>query len=138
MPVHLAPADRALHGHRVGTGHPLVAGIEAFETSDELYLCEYSPGVVRCWRRASRARSRAATSRTPWPDDTPRLVAFTHAVGAGEVLYLTLGHACGKYDMQPLREETEVVRGSWELPVFYELLRRGIAWAKEPARGRSS
>jgi hypothetical protein len=23
-------------------------------------------------------------------------------------------------------------RGSWELPVFYELLRRGIQWAIEP------
>ena len=45
--------------------------------------------------------------------------------------------------MQPLVEEyPELERGSWDLPVFYELLRRGIAWVfsnlKSPVfRGRA-
>ena len=47
----------------------------------------------------------------------------------GSVLYFTLGHCRSTYDMQPLVEEyPELERGSWDLPVFYELLRRGIAW----------
>jgi len=114
--------------------HPLVAGIEAFEASDELYLCEYSPGVVPLLetRFTGSFPFRGGYVEHDFPEDTPRLVAYTHRVGAGEVFYLTLGHCCGKYDMQPLRDETAVVRGSWELPVFYELLRRAIAWAKEP------
>ena len=42
---------------------------------------------------------------------------------------LTLGHCRSTYDMQPLVEEyPEIERGSWELPVFYDLLRRGIVW----------
>ena len=64
-----------------------------------------------------------------WPNDDPRLVMYTHPVGRGEVLYLTLGHCCGKYDMRPVQDVAEVVRGSWENPVFIELLRRGLRWA---------
>ena len=55
-------------------------------------------------------------------------------LGEGAVFYLTLGHSCGKYDMQPMIEEAPIMRGSWELPVFYELVRRGLDWAKEPAK----
>ena len=47
------------------------------------------------------------------------------------VLYLTLGHCRGHYDMQPMIEYyPQVERCAWNLPVFYDLLRRGIAWAK--------
>ncbi|MFX5464614.1 hypothetical protein ABTD44_19770, partial [Acinetobacter baumannii] len=50
--------------------------------------------------------------------------------GQGAVLYLTLGHCRGHYDLQPLMDYWPTVdRCSWELPVFHELLRRGIAWA---------
>jgi len=53
------------------------------------------------------------------------------------VLYLTLGHCRGHYDMQPLIDwYPHRERGAWELPVYYELLRRGIAWAKQP-RGQN-
>jgi hypothetical protein len=30
-----------------------------------------------------------------------------------------------------------IERGAWELAEFYELLRRGIAWAKQPAVTRA-
>ena len=51
-----------------------------------------------------------------------------HAKGA--VLYLTLGHCRGHYDMRPLTDYyPSVERCSWDTPEFYELLRRGIAWA---------
>jgi type 1 glutamine amidotransferase len=51
-------------------------------------------------------------------------------VAPGEVLYYTLGHARGRYDMQPLMDEYPTVeRGSWKQPVHYEILRRGIRWA---------
>ena len=56
-----------------------------------------------------------------------------HPVGGGCVLYLTLGHCRGKCDMRPLMDEYPVVeRGAWELPVYHELLERGIRWAAEP------
>ena len=61
----------------------------------------------------------------------PRPVMYLHDVGKGQVLYLTLGHCRGHYDMQPLLDYYPTVeRGSWELPVYHELLKRGLAWAK--------
>ena len=48
------------------------------------------------------------------------------------MLYLNLGHARGRYDMQPLMDEyPDVERGSWKQPAFYELLRRGMRWMVE-------
>ena len=70
-----------------------------------------------------------------WPGEEPRLVMYLNRVGSGEVLYLTLGHCRGRYDMRPLMDEyPKVERGAWELPVFYELLRRGLAWASGTER----
>ena len=55
---------------------------------------------------------------------------YLHPCNGGEVLYLTLGHCRGRYDMQPLMDEyPHVERCSWESPVYWELLRRGISWA---------
>ena len=45
------------------------------------------------------------------------------------MLYNTLGHCRGHYDMQPVMDYyPKVERCSWELPQYYELLRRGIRW----------
>ena len=112
--------------------HELVAGVEPFEATDELYLSEYyaqlhvlletefegaAPGFVEDqWAKAKHP------------------VFYIRRLGQGAVLYLTLGHCRGHYDMQPLMDfYPQPERGSWELPVYYQLLRRGIAWAKGPA-----
>jgi type 1 glutamine amidotransferase len=112
--------------------HPLVAGIEPFEATDELYLCDYHGKIVPLLETHFTGDS-PGFSEEHWPDDDARLVMYLHPVEAGEVLYLTLGHCRGKYDMRPLIDEYPTVeRCSWDLPVFYELLRRGITWAKSP------
>ena len=55
-------------------------------------------------------------------------------VGQGHVLYLTLGHCRGPYDMRPMIPVyPRMERGAWEEPVFYELLRRGIRSAAASA-----
>jgi len=53
------------------------------------------------------------------------------------VLYCTLGHCRGKYDMRPMIDEYPAVeRGSWKLPVYHELLRRGSAGQRHcPIKG---
>jgi type 1 glutamine amidotransferase len=62
-------------------------------------------------------------------------VFYIHPYGTGLVLYLTLGHCRGKYDMQPYIEEYPVPEeGAWRTQEFYELLRRGILWAMEPLK----
>ena len=69
-----------------------------------------------------------------WPQETWP-VFYSKKVDKGQVLYLTLGHCRGHYDMHDLPEPLEyyptVERCAWDLPVFYTLLRRGINWAKE-------
>ena len=105
-------------------------GIEPFEATDELYLCEYLGDITPLLETRFTGKFDGGYIENDWSDDQARLVGYTHRVGAGEVFYLTLEHCCGKYDMQPVWDETEVVRGSWDNPVFYELLRRGLEWAK--------
>jgi type 1 glutamine amidotransferase len=132
--------------------HPLVAGLDAFEADDELYLCEYygdshallhtryrgeAPGfVARFWPGAVAPGAEAPGGGTSAARDEEgkfserQLVMYLHPHGAGEVLYCTLGHCRGKYDMRPMMAEYPTVeRGSWKLPVYHELLRRGIRWA---------
>jgi type 1 glutamine amidotransferase len=130
--------------------HPLVAGIEPFEADDELYLSEYhgahrallhthyrgeAPGFVsRFWPGAATSAAEAAESAS---SSDRQLVMYLHPYGGGEVLYCTLGHCRGKYDMRPMMAEYPTVeRGSWKLPVYHELLRRGIRWASAPAGER--
>ncbi len=110
--------------------HPLVRGIESFEASDELYLCEYYGDVKPLLETRYTGTFHTGYVENEWPTDDPRLVAYTHCVGDGEVLYITLGHCCGKYDMQPIQEVAEVVRGSWDHPAYRELLRRAVEWGK--------
>ena len=108
---------------------PLVAGIEPFEADDELYLCEYHQPLEPLLDTRFTGKA-PGFAEEDWPDDEPRLVMYRKAVGQGAVLYLTLGHCRGHYDMRPLMDHyPQVERGAWELPVFHELLRRGLRWA---------
>jgi type 1 glutamine amidotransferase len=135
--------------------HPLVAGLEPFDADDELYLCEYhganqallhthfrgeSPGFVdRVWPApaagpadggGSADGSGSADAAGGADADDRQLVLYLHAHAGGEVLYCTLGHCRGRYDMRPMiADYPHVERGSWKLPIYHELLRRGIRWA---------
>jgi type 1 glutamine amidotransferase len=109
--------------------HPLVAGIEPFDADDELYLCRFL-GQVEVLLETRFTGETPGFVEREWRDDVPRPVLYLHRVAPGEVLYYTLGHARGRYDMQPLMDEYPTVeRGSWKQPVHYEILRRGIRWA---------
>ncbi len=110
--------------------HPLVRGMEPFEATDELYLCEYYGEMRPLLETRYTGTFHAGYIENEWPVDEPRLVAYTHPVGAGEVLYITLGHCCGKYDMRPIQDVAQVVHGSWENPVYLDLLRRALRWAR--------
>lgn len=117
-------------------GHPLTLGMSDFQTLDEQYLSHTAPDlhVLLDTRFAGQTPSFVATE---WPD-ARHPVMYINRVGRGEVLYLTLGHCRGHFDMQPLVAYwPSVQRCSWELPEYYELLRRGIAWATTRQEHRS-
>lgn len=112
-------------------GHPLVAGVEPFDTTDELYHLETHGELdvllhTECTEEGTGFVEAAdAKGRQP--------VFYIKRHGKGAVLYLTLGHCRGHYDLQPMLDWWPTVdRCAWDLPVFYDLLRRGIGWIKEP------
>ena len=113
--------------------HWLVRGIEPFETDDELYLCEHAdrdalePLLHTRWQ--GDARGFVEHDWTDGPDE--HLVMYLRPLGDGAVLYNTLGHCRGHYDMVPAMDYyPQIERGSWEHPAYYELLRRSIRWAR--------
>ncbi|CAN7247605.1 ThuA domain-containing protein [Pseudoduganella sp. LjRoot289] len=112
--------------------HALVRGIEPFDVTDELYLSD-TRADLHVLLDAQFEGEAAGFARSAWLKDR-HPVFYLRTIGKGAVLYLTLGHCRGHHDMRPLMEHwPEVQRCAWELPVFYELLRRGISWSKEAA-----
>ena len=109
--------------------HPLTQGIEDFEVEDEEpYYCE-SLGEQAVLLEASYSERSTGYMRSDYGTDrTAHPQMYLHPYGEGEVLYLSLGHCAGKHDMKPMVDVIPVVRGSWNSPVYYELLRRGIRW----------
>ena len=113
--------------------HWLVAGIEPFDTDDELYLCEHAdrdalvPLLHTDWQGIAKG-----FVESDWADGPERhLVMYLRELGSGAVLYNTLGHCRGHYDMAPVVDYYPVIeRGSWEQPAYFELLRRSLRWAR--------
>ncbi|KZX59426.1 trehalose utilization [Halioglobus sp. HI00S01] len=110
--------------------HPLVAGLGNFTVEDEeLYLSVFH-GEVKTLLHTRWTGETELFVDKDWHEDEPRPVMYLHAFGEGEVLYLTLGHRRGKYDMQPdIEEYPQQELGAWETAEYYELLRRGIRWS---------
>lgn len=117
--------------------HWLVTGIEPFETDDELYLMEHAdeaglhPLLHTRWRGEATGFAEA-----DWTADSDRrLVQYLRPLGDGAVLYNTLGHCRGHWDMAPLMAHyPRVERCSWDVPQYHELLRRALRWAIEGDR----
>lgn len=111
--------------------HPLVEGIEGFDTDDELYLSEYHDREHLVPLLDTHYRGSAAGFvESDWSAGDRHLVSYLRPLGGGAVLYNTLGHCRGHYDMRPVMDwYPRIERCSWEKPQYYELLRRGIRWA---------
>ena len=110
---------------------PLVAGIEAFTTTDELYVSELHPPLRVLLQARYRGPCPGFEEGQVRDDDEPRPVLYRRATGAGEVCYLTLGHCRGRFDVQDLGVDDlgRVDRGSWDIPEFRTILSRAVAWA---------
>ena len=109
-------------------------GLEPFEVVDEPYILELRTGweVLLDSRYTGEAPGYV---EGPWLEDVPRPQALTRRQGAGEILYVAPGHACGRFDLRPFIDEMPVQRGPWFSPGYRELLRRAIRWGTaEPIR----
>jgi uncharacterized protein len=113
--------------------HWLVSGLEPFEATDELYLSDYHdreslvPLLHTTWSGTA-----PGFADEDWTSADPHhLVMYLRPLGDGAVLYNTLGHCRGHYDMVPVKDYyPSVDRCSWEVPQFHELLRRSLRWAR--------
>lgn len=113
--------------------HWLVAGVGEFDTDDELYCSEYHHrDQLHALLHTTWSGEARGFQEKDWSQADPRhLVMYLRPLGEGTVLYNTLGHCRGHYDMTTLGVEhyPKIERGSWAVPQYYELLRRSIRWA---------
>jgi len=122
------PAIEKFQVRVVDRDHPLTEGLDDFEIEDEPYYCDFFGENQVLLDAAYRSPSTGYVRSDFGTDRDSQPQMYLHPAGEGEVLYLTLGHCTGKYDMQPLMDVAPITRCAWNYPVFYELLRRGIRW----------
>ena len=107
--------------------HSMTEGLRDFRVEDELYLGRRT-AEIDVLMHTSFKGSCLEFRDSEW-DELEVPVLYERRLGEGAVLYLTLGHCRGHYDLQPLAPFwPHPQRCSWNYPVFYELLRRGIRW----------
>jgi len=118
--------------HVTAPEHELVRNLPTFTVDDELYLCRML-GEHQTLMHCHWSDPVTSFVRDDWMKETDiQPVLYLHPYGKGVVLYFTLGHCRGKYDMQPLMEEyPSIEEGAWKTAEYYEVLRRGIRWAMQ-------
>jgi len=110
------------------TGDPLTRGMNDFEVVDELYLSRTTAEIETLMLTRFTGEATGFVD-SQWQDaEVPILYRRKH--GRGEVVYCTLGHCRGHYDVQvftPFWPHPE--RCAWNYPIYHELLRRSLRWA---------
>ncbi len=112
--------------------HPLVAGIEPFTVTDELYVSElHEPLNVILHTHFDGACRGFAEGVVD--DGELRPVLYTKPHGDGEVCYFTLGHCRGRFDLQDsgVDDLGRIDLGSWVVPEFTTILDRCLTWGIE-------
>lgn len=125
--------------------HPLTAGVEPFETADELYFVELThPDDTTILLTTELPADPAPGFGFAYDEDTSlladgktRALGLTRSVGSGGVTYLALGHCHDpKTNVQPWVDPSvhadgttpPTFRGSWETEGFARLLANAIDW----------
>ncbi|WP_380875971.1 hypothetical protein ACFB49_06800 [Sphingomonas sp. DBB INV C78] len=112
--------------------HVMTEGLRDFRIEDELYLNRRTADLDVLLHTSFTGHC-AEFRDADW-DEAEVPVLYERKVGRGAVLYLTLGHCRGHYDLEPLASFwPHPQRCGWNYPIFYELLRRGIAWGRPQA-----
>jgi len=108
--------------------HEFTRGIEDFEVVDELYLSNTTAEIDTLLQTRFEGKAEGFTAED-WPE-TVVPILYTRDIGKGRIVYNTLGHCRGHYDLPGMQDfYPHPERCAWEYDVYYELLRRGIAWA---------
>jgi hypothetical protein len=109
--------------------HPVTEGLRDFRIEDELYLTQQTAEIDILLHTTFTGTCPEFGDAT-W-DEPVVPVLYERKWGGGSVLYLTLGHCRGHYDLRPLADFwPHPQRCAWNYPVYYELLRRSINWGR--------
>ena len=113
--------------------HPMTADLRAFNIIDELYLTRRTADID-ILLHTSFTGTCPEFADADWVEaEVP--ILYERKLGAGSILYLTLGHCRGHYDLVPVRAFLpHPERCAWNYPIFYALLRRGIIWGMDHSR----
>ena len=115
----------------VNRDHELTRGIDDFEVIDELYLSNTTAPIDTLMQ--TRFTGEATGFIADRWEETIVPVLYTRQIGAGMVSYNALGHCRGHYDLPGMVDfYPNPEKCAWNYGVYYELLRRGIAWAMRP------
>lgn len=113
--------------HITNAEHQVTQGLRAFSVVDELYLLRRTAAIDVLMHTSFAGACPDFGDRVV--DDAEVPVLYERGVGEGAVLYCTLGHCRGHYDLAPLRPfNPHPDRCAWNYPVFHEILRRSIGW----------
>lgn len=107
--------------------HPVTEGLRAFNVVDELYLLRRTAQIDVLMHTSFAGNCPDFGNCTHEDPEVP--VLYERRLGEGAVLYCTLGHCRGHYDLAPIRPfNPHPDRGAWNYPVFYDILRRAMRW----------
>jgi hypothetical protein len=120
-------AQQPITVKRTQASHPVVAGVEPFEVTDEPYILELR-GDCEVLLESRYTGEAPGYVLGPWLDDLPRPQLLSHRMGRGEVLYLAPGHACGRFDLQPFIQEVPVQPGPWTNSEYRKVISNAIGW----------
>ena len=113
----------------VDKDHELCKDIDDFEVIDELYLSATTSPIDVLMQTQFEGEVPGFVD-SQWPK-TVVPILYTREFGQGMIVYNTLGHCRGHYDLPGIRDFNPIPdRCAWDYAVYYKLLRRGIAWAK--------
>ena len=108
--------------------HMMTQGLQAFKIVDELYLTRRTSDIDVLLHTKYEGTC-PEFGDYHW-NEAQVPVLYERQVGKGAILYLTLGHCRGHYDLQPLANfYPHPERCAWNYPIYYELLRRALRWS---------
>ena len=117
----------------IDNDHTVTKGCEDFEVvgGDELYYMHMFGDVRVLMEAVTQGEARGFAERT-WKSGMTHPVLYEKKIENGAILYCTLGHRRGHWDMEPLMDYYKKEElGAWELPIFDKIIRNSIKWLLE-------
>lgn len=122
------PPIGPFHVEVVNHDHELTCGIADFDVVDELYLSHTTADIDLLMQ--TRFEGEATGFIDGKWEETVVPILYTRDIGKGRIVYNTLGHCRGHYDLPGMADfYPHPEKCAWNYDVYYDLLRRGIAWA---------